>query len=192
MKWTSRDIPLRRLASVAIAVGPIFALFAVLGAVYLVKWSAFSDEIEARGLEITKVGWIADNAERLGADIAATEQSLSSDSVLGNADPDTAAGELQKNVKALLDAATMQISSIQPVAVSEEDGIRFVSVRAQASGTYDTALAFLQSAYRATPPVLIGAVDLMPDPTQQSTSGDTGAVRYLLQFEAIRLMAAGQ
>jgi hypothetical protein len=178
------------MLSVAIAVFPFVTILVLAGAAYSFKSAALSDQIEGHRLEIQKVGWIADNAKRLTAELAAANRSLSSGDLLGTGDPDAVAIDLQKSVKTMLDSATMQISSIQPLSVSEEDGIRFVSIRAQASGSYDKVLEFLQSTQRSDPLVLIGALDLMPDPAQQSSDGDTAEVRYIVQFEAVRLTAA--
>ena len=192
MMRIGHDIRWHRLLSVLIAATPFVVLLVLAGAVYLLKWSALSDTAEGRRLEIQKIGWIAANAKRLGTELAATDHSMETENVLGVGDSDSAAAELQSSVKGLLDSATMQISSIQPLGVNEENGIRFISVRAQASGSYSKILEFLQAAHSATPAVLIGALDLMPDPTQPSAAGDASGVRYLLQFEAVRLMAAGQ
>jgi hypothetical protein len=192
MRGIARNIPWARLASLAIAAGPVLMVLALASAAYSVKWTELSDQIEGRGLEIRKVGWIAANAERLSAELVAADHTLSAAESLGSGDPDAVSADLQKNLKTLLDQASLQISSIQPTAVNEEDGIRFVSVRAQASGSYDKILQFLQSTHRSSPSLLLGSLDLMPDPTQQSTGGDAAAPRYVVQFEAVRLMAAGK
>ena len=191
MRWVAPNIYWPRLVSFAIAAGPFLIILATACAAYGIKWTELSDQIEGRQLEIRKVGWIASNAERLSTELVAAERSLSVDA-LGTGDPEVASADLQRSLKTLLDQAAMQISSIQPSAVNEEDGIRSVSVRAQASGTYDKVLEFLQSTHGTDQSILIGALDLMPDPTQQIEPGDAAMVRYVVQFEAVRLMAAGK
>jgi hypothetical protein len=182
----------RRLSSVLIATTPFVALLAILGIGYLYRWTELSEEIDEHKMKIERVGWIATNAKRLSFELATADRSLNSNSVLYVGDADSAVSDLQSSVKTLLDSATLQISSIQPVAIDEENGLRFISVRAQASGSYQKVLSFLQAARRSAPIVLIVALDLMPDPAQQSGTGETASASYLLQFEAVRLMAAGQ
>jgi hypothetical protein len=182
-----------RLSSVLIATIPIVSVAAILGAGYLFEWTALTEEIAEHKMKIERVGWIAANAKRLTVDLAEADRSLSAHNVLYVGSSDSAAADLQSRVKALLDSAAVQISSIQPAEIEEEeDGVNLVSVRAQASGSYEKVLGFLQAARNSTPTLLIRAFDLAPDSAQQSDTAGTGPVSYLMQFEAVRLMAGGQ
>jgi hypothetical protein len=192
MRRPGFEAALYRLSSVVIVTAPFIALLTILGVGYLLRWTELSEEIDEHKMKIERVGWIATNAKRLALELAAADRSMSSNSALYVGDPDSAESDLQSDVKALLDSAAMQIASIQPVAIDKENGISLISVRAQASGPYPKVLSFLQAAHSSTPIILIVALDLMPDPAQQSSAVDTASVSYVVQFEAVRLMAAGQ
>jgi hypothetical protein len=182
-----------RLSSVLIATIPIVSVAAILGAGYLFEWTALTEEIAEHKMKIERVGWIAANAKRLTVDLAEADRSLSAHNVLYVGSSESAAADLQGRVKALLDSAAVQISSIQPAEITEEEGgVNLVSVRAQASGSYEKVLGFLQAAHDSTPTLLIRSFDLAPDSPQQSSAAGTEPVSYLMQFEAVRLMAAGQ
>src|SRR3954470_23857873 len=103
MRRFADKIPWTTLLSIAIAGFPLFALLVVTSAAYAIRWAELSDQIEGHRLEIKKVGWIADNSDRLSADLLTVENSRSSETVLGAGDPELAGVDLQNNVKTLLD-----------------------------------------------------------------------------------------
>ena len=185
--------PWHRLSSVLIATMPFVLIATILGAGYLFEWMALTEEIAEHKMKIERVGWIAANARRLAVELAEADRSMSTHNVLYVGSSESAAADLQSRVKALLDSAALQISSIQPAEIEEkEDGVNLVSVRAQVSGSYEKVLGFLRAARNSTPALLIRAFDLAPDSPQQSNAAGTEPVSYLMQFEAVRLMAAGQ
>ena len=95
--------------------------------------------------------------------------------------------EMLSNLKSLLDNATLQISSIQPIALDEENGLKFVSARVQAAGPYDKVIGFLQAVRAQSPRLLVGALDLTADPTQTSNSK---ANNYVIQVEIVHAVVA--
>jgi hypothetical protein len=185
--------PWHRLSSVLIATIPFVVIAAILGAGYLFEWTALTEEVTEHKTKIERVGWIAANAKRLTVELAEADRAMSAHNVLYVGSPESATADLQGRVKALLDSAAVQISSIQPAEIEEEEGgVNIVSVRAQASGSYEKVLGFLQAARNSTPTLLIRAFDLAPDSPPQSDAAGAGPVNYLMQFEAVRLMAAAQ
>jgi hypothetical protein len=158
-----------RLSSVSIATIPFVAIAALLGAGYLFEWMTLTEEIAEHKMKIERVGWIAANAKRLTVEVAEADRTLAAHNVLYVGSSEAAAADLQSRVKALLDSAAVQISSIQPAEIEEEEGgVNLVSVRAQAGGSYEKVLGFLQAARNSTPTLLIRSFDLAPDLPQQT------------------------
>lgn len=187
-----RDAALRiistKLVSAVVGLGPIVAILGAAAWVYASYWLQLSSAAESYRLQIRKVGWIAENAGGLTREMATAQHALDPGMAQGSAGstPDLAT-RLQSNLKVLLDAASLQISSIQATPVRDENGVRFISLRAQANGSYEGIVGFLHSLEGASPPTLIDTLDLAPDPAEQD--GATPGLNCIAQLEVIHLIA---
>jgi len=159
-----------RFVSALVGLGPILAILGVIAWAYTSYWFQLSDAADAYRMQIRKTGWIAENAVRLSRELAAADRTLDPAVTRENqvSDQDLAV-KLQSDLKAQLDAASLQISSIQATPIRNENGLRFISLSAQASGSYDRLVGFLGALQGGPQTNLVNSLDLTP-----STSGETG------------------
>lgn len=178
-----------RLVSALVGLGPIAAILGMAAWIYASYWLHLSEAADSYRLQIRKVGWIAENAGRLTRELAAADRALDRGETKGSEDSDQdLAVKLQSNLKAQLDAASLQISSIQATPIRNEDGLRFISLRAQANGSYDRVVGFLRSLEGVPQPNLIDTLDLTPSPAEQGGAGLSPDFNCIAQLEVLHLI----
>lgn len=190
MRGPALRIVSARLVSAVVGLGPIAAMLCVAAWAYTSYWLQLSEAADSYRMQIRKVGWIAENAGRLTRDLASANRALGPAVTKGSdaSDQDLAA-RLQSNLKSLLDEASLQISSIQAAPIRKENGLRFISLRAQANGSYDRIVGFLRS-LEGAPPNLIDTLDLVPDPAEQAGAGISAGPNFIAQLEVVHLITA--
>jgi hypothetical protein len=97
----------------------------------------------------------------LSAAAARYEETKGPDAAL---DPTAVTSAMQTSIKAMLDAASVQIASIQPNAAMDQGNVRFFGATVQISGTYPEIIDVLEAGRKTAPDLLISAIDLMPSP----------------------------
>jgi hypothetical protein len=140
-------------------------------------------------MQIRKVGWIADNAGRLSSELVATGRALdpATTNEAAVSDQDLAV-RLQSNLKAQLDVASLHISSIQATPIRNENGLRFISLSAQASGSYGKIVDFLGSLESDPLTNLVDTLDLTPITPEQAGAGPD--FDCIAQLEVLHLIGA--
>ena len=183
-----RELP-TKFVSALVGLGPILAIIGVIAWAYTSYWLQLSDAADAYRMQIGKIGWIADNAGRLARELAATDRAL--DPVVTGesqvSDQDLAV-KLQSNLKAQLDAASLQISSIQAAPIRDENGLRFISLSAQATGSYDKIVGFLQELEGESQPNLVNTLDLTPSASGEAGTRLTSDFDCIAQIEVLHLV----
>ena len=178
-----------KLASALAGLGPILALLGAIAWVYASYWLQLSAAADSYRMQIRKIGWIADNAGRLTRELAATDRALDPGVARENgvSDQDLAV-KLQSRLKAQLDAASLQISSIQAAPIRKENGLRFVSLSAQANGSYERIVGFLGALEREPLTNLVNTLDLTPSASGQAGPELSSDFDCIAQIEVLHLI----
>jgi hypothetical protein len=180
---------LKKLRVIVIGLGPLLAGFILAALLYALEWQKLSNEADGYRLEIRKLGWIAMNQGALRSSLSIAEARFEGKKESAALDEAAVASAMQTSIKAMLDAASVQIASIQPVSATDEGNVRFFGMTVQISGTYPEIIEVLQVSRKSAPSLLISAVDLMPslqpDQSGKATSAALNQATYSAQIEFV-------